>query len=302
MTELNEIINKYSTLLGVMEQLEKEAPIIEDTYKELKEIISKQKLVEDNALNEIMKQTEQSKEQANNIEGLIDKLSKQYKKFEISVKNTKKQQEEFLEVAEEKIQKLQSLFDENIMYNDIKKLFDRVSELENKVFVLEKQKNAPRKEEKKDKTEDLNVGLSVRNIFPKDAKCFSFDKIEKVTGKKPYGIVIDGNIVKVQYWTSMLDEVLPYVLEQYEGNVDKLCDSNYGTFLPQKDGKNEKFVPYFIKGIFKEYNNQTYRPIYGYDMSVWYCGAVGTIEELRVLLCEHFGIKGKNIMLYYHDK
>ena len=102
MTELNEIIKKYSTLLGVMEQLEKEAPVIEKTYKELQSIINKQSTTEKDALEKIKSQANSSIEEAGKIELATQELAKQYEKFEKLVKSSKKQQDEFLKKADEK--------------------------------------------------------------------------------------------------------------------------------------------------------------------------------------------------------
>ena len=300
MTELNEIIKKYSTLLGVMEQLEKEAPVIEKTYKELQSIINKQSTTEKDALEKIKSQAHSSIEEAGKIELATQELAKQYEKFEKLVKSSKKQQDEFLKKADEKIAELKNLSSNNSPTFDVAEIYSRLSRAENKISAFEHQEHTiPTgtniKTSTAEKTRTATYS-TVKNSFPSDAKHFTFDNIKRVTRKKPYGIAIEGNIIKVNYWTNMLDSTIPYVLDKYNGDVDELCEANYGTSRPQFDG-TEKFIPYFVK----ETKYGDYRPIKGTDLSVLYSGAEETVKVLHQLICVHFGIDEKDVELFYHD-
>jgi len=306
MTELNEILSKYSTLLESMKQLETEASLIEEIYKEVQTIIKKQSAVESEALDRIKTQADASIKILDRIEVVTKDLKQQYDNYEVLVEKSKKQQDEFLRKAEEKITLLQKLSQKQTADIDISEIYSRLSRAENILSALEGQGRnySPDTTAKPAHTNkpSRSTYSTAKGSFPNDAKHFTFDDIKRVTGKKPYGIVIEGNIIKVQYWTNMLDSVIPYVFEKYEGDVDKLCDMNYGISLPDENDK-EKFIPYFIKGVqYTDKNNQSYRPLNKIGMSVRYCGAEETIEELRLLLCDYFGIDEKHIELFYHDK
>ena len=300
MTELNEIIKKYSTLLGVMEQLEKEAPMIEKTYKELQSIINNQLVIEKDALEKIENQAKSSVEEAEKIEIATKELMKQCEKFEALVEKSKKQQDDFLKNADEKIAELKKLSSNNISAVDVAEIYSRLSRAEIKISAFEHQGQiVPAKDNPKlSITEKTNTSTysTAKNRFPSDAKHFTFDNIKRVTRKKPYGIAIEGNIIKVNYWTNMLDSTIPYVINKYHGDVDELCEANYGTSRPQFDG-TEVFFPYFVKGI----KNGDYRHINGTDLSVLYSGAEETVRVLHQLLCVHFGINEKDVELFYHD-
>lgn len=304
MTELNEIIEKYSALLGYMEQLENEVPLIEEIYQELQSIIKEQSNVENKTLSKIKKQADESIEIVDRIEAATLKLKQQYDEYDLLVKSSKKQQDEFLKSANEKISLLQKLSQKQTSDIDVTEIFSRLSTVENTLAILESQERTPTSDKLKTQSapkQSRSTYATAKSSFPSDAKHFTFDDIKHVTRKKPYGIVIEGNIIKVQYWTNMLDSVIPYVFDKYDGDVNELCESNYGAYLPQNDG-SEKFVPYFVKGSqYTDKNNLTYRPISKVGLSVRYSGAEETVEVLRLLLCDYFGIDERAVELFYHD-
>ena len=123
MTELNEIIKKYSSLLEYMQLLEAEVPVIEKTYNDLQSIIKEQSSVETKALNRIKKQSDESAVILEKIEFATTNLKEQYDELELLMKSSKKQQDEFLKKANEKILLLQKLSQKQAADVDVAEVF-----------------------------------------------------------------------------------------------------------------------------------------------------------------------------------
>lgn len=297
MTELNDILKKYSTLLDAMKQLEAEVPVIENIYQELQAIIQKQTRTEENALERINDSAKTATEIAEKIDSTAKELKKQQKAFETTVKAAKKQQDDFIRIADERIALLQQLTQQQPAQDSSDELSRRLSSLEKKLAALEAQKaESPARSNKATvkKEPTKSAYLIGKNSFPSNAKHFTFANIERVSEKKPYGIVIEDKIIKVPYWTSMLDTVVPYVFEKYNISAESLYQREYST-----TSSAQRPIPYFVKG---SSSDNTYRYISKLGMSVHFAGAEEAVEALNILLCDYLQIDRAAVALFYHDK
>lgn len=300
MTELNEILQRYGILVDTMTELENEVPIIEKIYKELKSTIEKQSQVAESSLTAIKKQANESIEKAKVIEDAVELLEKKHKQIEADIKKAKKENADFLKLVDEKIETLTGLVKKTNNLNISSPEIDgRLSYIESKLSKMERQstQSIPTSEQSKSPVEtDTTVYRSAKRKFPEDAMHFTFDKIKHVSRKKPQGIVIEGNIIKVKHWTSLIEAVIPYAVNKYNIDVKDLADCDY-RYSYYGDGE-ESTIPYFVFNNPDELTSN-HRYIKECDLHVYSGGADKTVELLNILLCDYLNINPKNIELFY---
>ena len=303
MTELNQILQRYGILVDTMSELEKEVPIIEKIYKELKSTIEKQSQVADDSLTVIKNQANESIEKAKVIEDAVEVLEKKHKQIESDIKKAKKENADFLKLVDEKIETLTELVKNTNNFNvNSPEIDSRLSYIESKLSKIERQStqnNSTNNQSTSNSTVETNTNIyrSAKRKFPEDAQHFTFDKIKHVSRKKPQGIVIEGNIIKVKHWTSLIETVIPYAINKYNVNIEDLADRDYRYSYYGDD--NESTIPYFVYDNPDELTSN-HRYIKECDLHVYSGGADRTVELLNILLCDYLNINPKNIELFYN--
>lgn len=296
MTELNEIINRYATLIEAMDKLEEEVPEIQKIHKELEKELKNRLEITEKAIESIKKQAKSSIGDINNASDKTEQLLAKLEKASGLASNDVKKLIELMSELDKKSKEVQALINQNNNFdsNDLEK---RIAGLERKINLLEKNRAQSSNNDKILKSTSSNILPSYKSKFPHDAYRFSLENIQNVYGKKPYGIVIEGFVIEASYWTNMLEEAVSYTIQEYEVDCEDLIDTGY-----IKESYTGKEIPYFIQGSFREYEGQYYRPIKDCNISVYYGGSNDVVDLLYDLLIEYLEISPKNVEIFYHDK
>lgn len=224
------------------------------------------------------------------IKAESEKAERAYVEFEKSVEESRLNEE-----VEEKLEKIETLAAEHAGILDI--LMKRIGAMDAKIYELEeKLKNVDSKQmiSIPSVVEDTVQNAGEASKFPKNAYRFSFDNIESVKSTKPYGIIFGNEIMKCQNWTDMLKLVIKYGFDNYEIDIDDLCDQGFGM-----ESYNGEFIPYFIIGgaPSKKY---TYIP--KQNFSVYFSGADSIVDVIHDFLCDYLEVEESKVIVFYHYK
>ena len=278
MSELKEILERYSILIEAMECLEQEVPIIEREYQGLRNLIREQAVTTEQAVLR--------------VETKADSSIKQFQVYEAKLNAMMEKQTESLRLIETSMTALE----------DILRLADSkinvLTELVNSKTIglptadISNNKRMPSRK----------IYPSAKSEFASDAMRFTFDKQKTVRYKKPYGIVIEGEILKANDWSKLLEQVIYFSFDNYGADKYELVSGEYGIHLQRteidEDGDEityEKIIPYFVEGnVYKEDGYQ-YRYLKMLDISALYNGADAVVNVIKSLLCEYLKIFPQNI-------
>ena len=255
----------------------------------------------------IKKQTETAVIKVQDIETTVGSLLEKQREASLLLAASIKNLETLLRSADEKIKVLTDLTAQRNSQSVIDtKLEQRLAAIEKKMAIYgESATPIPTaiasSSPSKFRTPKTRQVPSAKDEFPWDAMRFTFGDIKSVKYKKPYGIAIDGEIIYVEHWTSMLDEVIPYAFENYGINKVDLCNSGLGIHFSQTEYSEARTVSYFVNGVASS-TEFTYRYLRGIDLSVISSGADKTVEVLKALLCDYLKIRPGNVELFYHKK
>lgn len=265
-TEINESISKAKALdeeidkkiKSLAADTEKAIKAIKSSSGELLEIISQRKKEEEASAGsvELMRLIEENKETIGALVKKVETLSKSLEKQQKTIQEQKKKIDEQGKTIEE----------------------------------LKKSKGAaPVVTRKK-----ITYG-SARSSFPNGSLYFTMANAQSVTKTKPYGIAIEGKVIREEHWTDLLLSVIPYCFKTYGGDADDLCNMEYG-FISDYSGE---WIPYFESGFSKD---KSYKYIVGSKVSAYYAGADSTVAVLKCMICEYCHVDPANVEIFYHTR
>lgn len=292
MSELHDIIERYSTLIEAMDQLEKEVPVIEKIYAELKDVIKDQSNSAKTSIKEIKYETDKLLLTVEEKQKSIMKLTTRYDSMEKLMAESETRVQALLITVNSRIDTLNELLSKGKNEKaNYKKLEERIDAIEKKIAaeIVSTDKKKAIKGNASEQGKKLNLDL-----FPSNAESFTFDEIRSVKHRKPCGIVLDGqHVIMAEHWTDLLKAVVPSMIDEYEISVDDLCSAGYGI----------GDLPYFIKGKKAPYGySADYKYISEHNLLVYSGGSDITVNLIYNLLCDYLDITPGDIELFYRNK
>ena len=134
-------------------------------------------------------------------------------------------------------------------------------------------------------------GIKMRSIqtvsIPSNVASFALSNICSMTGRKPWGIDIEGTVLKAVHWTKLVETAAEHIMRKYgtKETIKKLGDSSYGN----------GYAYYFHNGRF---GGQKYVYYPNEDISIMQGGSNDAVDVI-VDLCKHFKIKLSDVRIYY---
>ena len=263
---------KIENLKNVVDQAEKKSEGISAVVSEIKQ-------VSQDGLAQIKTESEKA-------ERALKKLKKS-----IDENKLNKEVEDKLKQIENLVEKHAEIFD--TLMRKTEAMDSKMAELEERLKsgLLE---NAPQATTVAHGTSDaLRIPQEIPS-FPKNAYRFSFDDIESVKSTKPYGIVFGEKSLACRNWTDMLKLIIKYGFDNYEIDIDDLCNRGYG--MESYDGE---FIPYFVSGSAP---SKKYTYIAKQNLSVFFSGADPIVDVIHDFLCDYIGVEESKVTVFYHDK
>lgn len=233
-----------------------------------------------------------SEKNISKVDATIEKAQKLSKELDKKIKvieNASPVAQAMIESLQESILELRNRMDE---------IEDRVDKSEKELGKIGKTVSSIGQASGNDKAaKQKTTAKAVASQFPASAMHFTMANTRSVSYTKPYGIVVDGDVLMMGHWTNMLDEAIPYCMKKYGGNVKDLCDVGYGIEISDEDGNY--IIPFFISG---KTDDSSYRYIAQSRLSVYSGGADRTVEVLKNLICDYLEVDERNVEIFYHKK
>lgn len=134
-------------------------------------------------------------------------------------------------------------------------------------------------------------GIKTKTIqavnVPSNVASFALNNVCVMTGRKPWGIDINGTVLRAAHWTKLVEAAAEHIMEKYgtKASIKKLGDSSYGN----------GYAYYFHNGRFA---SEKYVYFSDKDISIMQGGSKDSVDVI-VDMCKHFNIGLGNVKIYY---
>lgn len=287
----------YEELTFLVSQLNSDAPKIKKMYASLEETIAKQATVATQTVTTVETATAVAIAQVQKeSRAMLDVATQHLAKAEAVAKRCDSvlSQVEAIAKSIQSVQEYQLAVDKRLALVE-----EKVKAVGNPQANMRSKEVEP--ERNRTRTPDAVKVPSAENEFPRDSMRFTFKEIKSVSHTKPYGIVVDGEIIIAEHWTTLLENVLSHVFENFSVKKDHLCAADLGMHFPKTAHSEAYMIPYFAKRA-PSNTNYKYRRMSELGISVLSEGADITVEVISALLCDYLKICPSDVELFYHKK